>query len=172
MQDRLVDIGINLTDKQFNHDREEVLERAVEAGVDTLILTGTSLAESLAALELANRYPEHCFSTAGIHPHDAKSATEQCFSELKALYAEEKVVAVGETGLDFNRDFSPRPVQEEVFERQLEMAAEAGLPVFCHERDASERLAGIIRQHRDRLTGAGGSLFYRRQRGVIPLPRP
>ncbi|MGI9275376.1 MAG: TatD family hydrolase [Endozoicomonas sp.] len=153
MQDRLVDIGVNLTDKQFNHDREEVLERAVEAGVDTLILTGTSLSESIQALELANRYPEHCYSTAGIHPHDAKSATELCFSELKSLYREEKVVAVGETGLDFNRDFSPRPVQEAVFEQQLELAAETGLPVFCHERDASERLSAIIKQHRDKLSG-------------------
>lgn len=147
----LVDIGVNLTDKQFQKDRDDVVERAVEAGVGTLILTGTSVDESQQALELANRFPDQCFSTAGIHPHDAKSATDSCFQTLKSLFQEEKVVAAGEMGLDFNRDFSPRPVQESVFERQLELAVEGGMPAFCHERDAAERFADIVKAFRDDL---------------------
>jgi TatD DNase family protein len=153
MQPVLVDIGVNLTDKQFNKDREEVVERAVDAGVTTMILTGTAVKESVQALELTRRFPEHCFSTAGIHPHDAKNATEACFNELKGLMAEPSVVAAGEMGLDFNRDFSPRPVQESVFIRQLELAVETGLPAFCHERDASERFADIAKDYRDHLSG-------------------
>lgn len=152
MTPQLVDIGVNLSDKAFDKDRDEVISRAVEHGVTTMILTGTSLAESQEVLGLAKKYSEHCFCTAGIHPHGAKDANTQIFNELKALFSEPEVVAVGETGLDFNRDFSPRPVQEKVFERQLELAIECGLPLFCHERDASERFADIIRNYRDQVS--------------------
>lgn len=152
MTQQLVDIGVNLSDKAFDQDRDGVVSRAVEHGVTTMILTGTSLTESQKVLGLARKYSEHCFCTAGIHPHGAKDANTQTFKELKALYSEPVVVAVGETGLDFNRDFSPRPVQEKVFQRQLELAIESGLPLFCHERDASERFADIIRNYRDQVS--------------------
>ncbi|WP_286196638.1 TatD family hydrolase [Thalassotalea sp. G20_0] len=152
MTQQLVDIGVNLSDKAFDQDRDEVVSRAVEHGVTTMILTGTSLTESQKVLGLARKYSEHCFCTAGIHPHGAKDANTQTFKELKALFSEPEVVAVGETGLDFNRDFSPRPVQEKVFERQLELAIESGLPLFCHERDASERFADIIKNYRDQVS--------------------
>lgn len=149
MQPELVDIGVNLGDKAFDKDRDDVVERALEAGVTTMILTGTTLEESQQTLKLTEQYPDHCFTTAGIHPHYAKDATEQHFAELADMYALEKVVAVGEAGLDFNRDFSPRPVQEQVFEKQIEMAISTGLPLFCHERDASKRFADIVKAYRD-----------------------
>ncbi|WP_257296260.1 TatD family hydrolase [Endozoicomonas sp. YOMI1] len=148
---QLVDIGVNLSDKAFDKDRDGVVSRAIEHGVTTMILTGTSLTESQRVLGLARKYSEHCFCNAGIHPHEAKDANTQTFKELKALFSEPEVVAVGETGLDFNRDFSPRPVQEKVFERQLELAIDSGLPLFCHERDASQRFADIIKNYRDKV---------------------
>lgn len=147
----MIDIGVNLTDRQFNRDRDDVIERAIEAGVTTMILTGTDLDESQAALQLAEQYAGYCYSTAGMHPHNAKDATETSFRELSSLLQENKVVAVGETGLDFNRDFSPRPVQERVFERQLELAIQYQMPAFCHERDASQRFYDIVRDVRDEL---------------------
>ncbi|MCL6270401.1 TatD family hydrolase [Sansalvadorimonas sp. 2012CJ34-2] len=151
MQLELVDIGVNLGDKAFDKDRDDVVERALEAGVKTMILTGTTLEESVDTCKLADKYSECCYSTAGIHPHYAKDATDQHFDELKDLLAQPKVVAAGETGLDFNRDFSPRPIQEKVFERQVELAIETGKPLFCHERDASERFADIVKSYRDDL---------------------
>ena len=149
MKPALVDIGVNLGDKAFDKDRDDVVERALEAGLTTMILTGTTLEESRQTLKLAEQYSDYCFTTAGIHPHYAKDATEQHFAELADMYELEKVVAVGETGLDFNRDFSPRPVQEQVFEKQIELAIDKGLPLFCHERDASKRFADIVKAYRD-----------------------
>ncbi|WP_062270193.1 TatD family hydrolase [Endozoicomonas arenosclerae] len=151
MQSHLIDIGVNLTDKQFSKDRHDVVERAVEAGVSTMILTGTSVNESQHALELAREFPQHCYSTAGIHPHDAKNATESCYQTLKELFQAPEVVAAGEMGLDFNRDFSPRPVQEKVFQEQLQLAVDSGLPAFCHEREADERFCTIVKEFRDQL---------------------
>ena len=147
----LIDIGVNLSNKAFAKDREDVVERAIEAGIKAMILTGTSLPESNTVLELANIYPEFCYCTAGVHPHDAKDVRPEDINELKGLLKEDKVVAVGETGLDFNRDFSPRPIQESVFEQQIELAIETGLPLFCHERDASERFADIVKSYRDQI---------------------
>ena len=148
----MIDIGVNLTDKQFNRDREAVVERAVEAGVNTLILTGTDIEESVAALQLAREFALYCYSTAGIHPHSAKEATEGSFKELSSLFQEDKVVAAGEMGLDFNRDFSPRTIQESVFEQQLELAIQHNMPAFCHERGASQRFYDIVREVRDDLS--------------------
>ncbi len=145
----LIDIGVNLSDAAFDKDRGEVVERAIAAGVSTLILTGTTLAESQACLKLAEHYHDQCYTTAGIHPHYAKDATPQHFNELRSLYEQAKVVAVGEAGLDFNRGLSPRTVQEQVFEKQIELAIETGLPLFCHEREASKRFADIVKTYRD-----------------------
>ncbi|MDE1465547.1 TatD family hydrolase [Spartinivicinus poritis] len=147
----LIDIGVNLTNNRFDHDRKAVIERAINTGVATLILTGTDLTESEAALSLCQQWPEHCYSTAGIHPHYAKDFHTSQINNLKALAKEPQVKALGEMGLDFNRDFSPRPIQEHVFIQQLELAAELKLPVFCHERDAFERQRAILREFRDHL---------------------
>ena len=149
---QLIDIGVNLGDKAFHPDRDEVIQRALDAGVSTMVLTGTSLEESRQVLGLTQQYSHCCFATAGIHPHHAKEVRTETFAELKSLLINDKVVAIGETGLDFNRDFSPRPVQEKVFEQHLELAIETGMPLFCHERDASERFTEMVHACRDQLT--------------------
>jgi TatD DNase family protein len=149
----LVDIGINLTHRSFDRDRDAVIARAVTAGVATLVITGTSAADSQRAAALARARPTTSFSTAGVHPHHAKECDATTIGTLRSLAADANVVAIGECGLDFNRDFSPRDVQERWFEAQLELAVEVGLPVFLHERDAEERMLAILGKHRPKLLG-------------------
>ncbi|MBK3917196.1 hydrolase TatD [Pseudomonas stutzeri] len=154
---QLVDIGVNLTHRSFASAPSAVVERARAAGVTQMVLTGTSLAESEAALALCRELDEsrrHLFCTAGVHPHDASQWTTDSASQLRGLLAEPEVRAVGECGLDFNRDFSPRPLQERALEDQLQLAVELQLPVFLHERDASDRLLAILRPFRDHLPAA------------------
>jgi TatD DNase family protein len=147
----LVDIGVNLTHTAFRQDLDAVIARAWTAGVTRLVVTGTSADISLAAYNLALRYPCVLYATAGVHPHDARHWEEDTARRLSELAVHPEVVALGEMGLDFNRDFSPRPQQERVFEAQLELAAALRLPVFMHERDARERCIQILARHRDRL---------------------
>ena len=154
---QLIDIGVNLTHPTFASAPAAVVERARAAGVTQLVLTGTSLDESEAALKLCRALDEtrqHLFSTAGVHPHDASHWTADSASQLSALLSEPEVRAVGECGLDFNRDFSPRPQQERALEAQLQLAVELQQPVFLHEREASERLVAILRPFRDQLKAA------------------
>jgi len=153
MTARLADIGVNLADKRFDEDRYAVLERAREAGVALQVLTGISVADSRAAVELAQG-ADDLFTTAGVHPHVSREFDEPARAGLIELLEEPKVRAVGETGLDFNRDFSPRPDQERAFEEQLALAAERKLPVFLHQRDAHERFLPILLAFRDQLPGA------------------
>lgn len=153
----LVDIGLNLTHPSFAQDPEGILQRAQSAGVKQMVLTGTSVDESEAALALCRRLDpqgQRLFCTAGVHPHDASQWTVQHGSMLRQMFAEPEVRAVGECGLDFNRDFSPRPQQERVFEEQLQLAVETGLPVFLHEREAGTRMVEILRTFRDQLSAA------------------
>ena len=150
----LVDIGANLGHESFDRDREQVLARAREAGVAQIVVTGASEAESVTALGVARSEPGTLFSTAGVHPHHAKEWRSGSAAALERLAAEPEVVAIGETGLDFNRDFSPRPNQERAFEAHLELAAGLGMPVFLHERDAHERFLAIVSRWRDRLPRA------------------
>jgi len=147
----LVDIGCNLTHDSFDGDREAVLQRARDAGVVQMIVTGASDAGSRKALELARSHPGELFATAGVHPHHAADYDDETDRLLRTLSAEPQVVAVGETGLDYFRDFSPRPVQREVFERQLEIGIDSGLPVFLHMRDAHDDFFAILRERRERL---------------------
>jgi TatD DNase family protein len=154
---QLIDIGVNLTNSSFHDQQAAIVERALEAGVTQMVLTGTSLAVSEQALELCQQLDNsgaHLFATAGVHPHDAKAWDAGSERQLRQLLNEPRVRAVGECGLDFNRDFSPRPLQEKALEAQLALAAELRLPVFLHERDASERLLAILKDYRDHLTGA------------------
>src|SRR5262245_52393142 len=118
----MIDIGANLTHKSFKRDLDLVLERARAAEVERIIVTGTSLDGSERALELAREHPTRLRSTAGIHPHDARHASPQALRSLAALAREPEVVAVGECGLDFDRDFSPRDAQRRAFEAQIELA--------------------------------------------------
>jgi TatD DNase family protein len=147
----LIDIGANLGHKSFRDDLDAVLERARAAGLEKIVVTGTSERASARASEIAAGHPGFLYATAGVHPHEARSCSEQTLARLRELCRAAHTVAVGECGLDFNRDFSPRPVQERWFEAQLELAAELGMPVFLHERDAHGRFAAILKQHRPRL---------------------
>lgn len=149
-----MDIGVNLTNSSFKNRLEQVVEEAVAAKVSVMVVTGTSADSSEKAWQLATKFPEHLYSTAGIHPHDAKTANESSLSQIKALLQEEKVLAVGETGLDFNRDFSPRPTQEKVFQQHLELAVETGKPLFLHQRDAHERFLPMLKECRDHISNA------------------
>ena len=142
-----IDIGINLTNKQFAGEYDEVIDRAISAGVEQILLTGTSVRSSKEALALAEEYPETLFATAGIHPHDAKTMNTESIKILAALLKVKKVVAVGECGLDFDRDFSPRPVQESCFHAQLSLAEEVQKPLFLHERAAFDRFIAILKEH-------------------------
>lgn len=154
---QLIDIGVNLTNPSFADKHQAVLDRAYAAGVCQLILTGTSVEGSEQALELCRQLDEtaqRLFATAGIHPHSASDWNADSDQRLRSLLKEPNVVAVGECGLDFNRDFSPRPQQEKVLEEHLAMAVELQLPVFLHERDASQRLLEILRDYRDQLPAA------------------
>ncbi|MCA9707895.1 MAG: TatD family hydrolase [Myxococcales bacterium] len=147
----LVDIGLNLAHRSFDADRAEVLDRARRAGVIHMVVTGTSLAVSRRAVALAERHPGLLSATAGVHPHDAKHWGDDSSAALSTLAARPQVLAIGECGLDFDRDFSPRPAQERCFETQLELAAQTGLPVFLHERGAHERFTDILAAFRPRL---------------------
>lgn len=154
---QLIDIGVNLTNSSFHGKEADIVERAQQAGVVQLVVTGTSLEGSEQALELCQQLDEpghRLFTTAGVHPHDAKSWGVDSERQLRHLLAQPRVKAVGECGLDFNRDFSPRPEQEKALHAHLALAVETHLPVFLHERDASERLLAILKDYRDQLPAA------------------
>ena len=142
----LVDIGANLTHDSFDHDRDAVLQRAREAAVAQLVVTGASREHSPKALALAQAHPGVLFATAGVHPHHANEYTSECDAEIRALHAHPEVVAVGECGLDYFRDFSPRRAQRRAFERQLQVAADIGKPLFLHQRDAHDDFVAIMRE--------------------------
>lgn len=149
----MFDIGLNLTSSQFAKDRDEVVTRAFDAGVKGLLLTGTNLHESQQAQQLARRY-EHCWSTAGVHPHDSSSWVDNSAEVIYTLAKTEEVVAIGECGLDFNRNFSTPAEQESAFTAQLALAAELEMPVFMHCRDAHERFLTLLEPWLDKLPGA------------------
>jgi TatD DNase family protein len=146
-----VDIGVNLAHRSFHADRKQVIERALAAGVRTMIITGTSVAGSCEGLRIAREHHGKLFATAGVHPHDSRNCTETTISELRQLAANNQVVAIGECGLDFNRDFSPRPQQEKWFEAQVALAEEMQMPLFLHERDARQRFCEILAAARKRV---------------------
>ena len=150
----LVDIGANLTHASFRDDLPAVLDRAREAGVEQIVVTGASEDESRAARALAALHPQRLHSTTGVHPHLAREWSDATAETFRGLASSAEVVAIGETGLDFNRDFSPRPEQERAFEAQLELASALGMPVFMHERDAAERFIAILEGHRHHLGAA------------------
>ena len=140
----LTDIGINLTNKQYRRDRDAVVERALAAGVSRMIVTGTSVEASIEAQQLASQRPGVLWSTAGVHPHDAKQLDAAGVERLRDLCSQPCVVAVGECGLDYNRDFSPRAQQRRAFGWQLQLAADLKLPVFLHQRDAHDDFSAML----------------------------
>ncbi len=154
----LVDIGANLTHPSFGEDLPEVLQRARHAGVSAMVVTGTSIGGSQAALALAVAHGP-LYATAGVHPHEAAHCDAGTLPALRKMLAQPKVVAAGECGLDFNRNYSPHPDQEKWFVAQVELASELDKPLFLHSRDAHPRFADILRAHRDRLPPAVAHCF-------------
>ncbi|HUO18472.1 MAG TPA: TatD family hydrolase [Steroidobacteraceae bacterium] len=152
-QPPLIDIGINLGHDSYDADRDAVLERARAAGVVQMMVTGATLAGSREAAVLARQHPGVLFATAGVHPHHAAELGAADMDELGALAAAPEVVAVGECGLDYFRDFSPRAAQRAAFHRQLELAARLGKPVFLHQREAHADFLAILREHGPRHRG-------------------
>lgn len=147
---QLIDIGSNLTSNRFRHDLPQVLARARAAGVVAQWVTGTSLAASQAAIALADAHAG-LYATVGVHPHEASQFNSATLKEMADLSRHAKVVAIGETGLDFNRDFSPRTQQEAAFSEQLQLAARLQKPVFLHQRDAHTRFLPLLKEQRDQL---------------------
>lgn len=148
----LVDIGVNLTNKSLLRDLDAVMQRALEAGVTQMVVTGTSIEESAKAIELCGQYPERLVSTCGIHPHHASDWGETSFAQLETLAQQPSVRAIGETGLDFNRNYSPPEAQEIAFCQQMELAAALEMPMFCHQRDAHRRFVELLAEYRDSIT--------------------
>ena len=155
----LIDIGINLTHDSFDHDRDAVIQRAADAGVTRMVVTGSSLASTQAAIELVKQHPLQMRCTAGVHPHHASDLDSAQLNAFHALARQPEVVAVGECGLDYFRNFSPREAQLKAFGEQLALAAEVGKPVFLHQRDAHEDFMSVLRQHRSALAGGVAHCF-------------
>ncbi|WP_081136462.1 TatD family hydrolase [Halomonas sp. BC2] len=149
----LVDIGANLTHESFQRDLSDVIARARAANVTRMIVTGTDVAHARQAVEMARQFTG-LYATAGVHPHDASGWSENVAQALGDLYTLPEVVAVGECGLDFNRNFSTPQEQERAFEAQLALAAASGLPLFLHERDAGQRMREILHHWRDDISHA------------------
>lgn len=143
----LVDIGVNLAHESFDADRAEVIARARAAGVARMIVTGSTLESSAVAQQLAQQNPA-LFATAGVHPHHAGEIGGKDRSVLEYLAARPGVVAVGECGLDYYRDLSPRTAQDVAFRMQLEIAVETGLPIFLHQRDAHRPCIAVLDEYR------------------------
>ena len=141
----MIDIGANLTHSSFQADLEDVIARARQAGVEQIIVTGTTVAESLVGAGIAEKHS--LYATCGVHPHHARDCNDATITSLRDIARHARVVAIGECGLDFNRNYSPHPDQERWFVAQLELGIELGMPLFLHSRDAHPRFADILKNH-------------------------
>lgn len=146
------DIGINLPDKRLSVP--DVISSAINNDVTGMLVIGTDIQQSTDALAIAHQFPEYLYASAGIHPHYAKDAEQNFVQSLNALAEDKKVVAIGECGLDFNRNFSPPDIQKRIFEQQLELACDLKLPVYLHERDAFEEQISLLKRYSNYLNGA------------------
>ena len=143
---KFVDSHVHLDDEKFDADRDAVIERARAVGVERMMAIGTGNPPDLeVAVRQANRYP-FIYATIGVHPHDASKATPETWTRLRELAAHPKVLAIGEIGLDYHYDFSPRDVQRAVFEQQLALAAGSGKPIVIHTREAWDDTVEILRE--------------------------
>lgn len=149
--DKSFDIGVNLTNTQFSNDYELQIKQAKAAGVSHLCITGTSEQESILAAKMAQQYGQ-VYATAGVHPHDAKDVSDNYLNVLKDLYQNHpSVKAIGECGLDFNRNYSPQETQIKVFDEQLQLASELNAPLFLHQRDAHQAFIEQLKGRRNQL---------------------
>jgi TatD DNase family protein len=159
MNPPLADIGLNLAHDSFDHDRAQVIDAARAAGVRYMVITGSTLESTRAAIELARSAPDAFRATAGVHPHHAREFHDADIPALRALLLAPEVGAAGECGLDYFRNFSPHEDQERVFRTQLELAAGTGKPVFLHQRDAHDAFMAILRDYRPRLSAGVAHCF-------------
>lgn len=150
----MIDIGANLCHDSFESDRDEVLAAAREMGVHHIVVTGSCMKSVPAACELASKHPTLLSATAGIHPHHAEQVDDNCMALLSEYGSKTEVVASGEMGLDFYRDFCPHDVQERAFHRQMEWAVSINKPAFLHQRDAHDRFLPILKEYLDHLPAA------------------
>ncbi|MCP5093202.1 MAG: hydrolase TatD [Gammaproteobacteria bacterium] len=155
----LVDIGANLAHDSFIDDRNEILKRAADAGVTRIIVTGSSDTSNVQAAALAELHPGVLYSTAGVHPHHASDYNDESDALIRELVHKDVVVAVGECGLDYFRNFSPRDAQLDAFRRQLTIATECRLPVFLHQRDAHDDFVEVLESSLPALTRAVAHCF-------------
>lgn len=147
----LIDIGANLGHESFAGDLDRVIEDAMEAGIVHILVTGASVAGSREAIALASRFDGFLSATAGIHPHEAAHCDADAIAVLRGLAGLDCTRAVGETGLDYFRDFSPRDAQRDAFEAQLRLAVELQMPAFLHQRDGHGDFIAILREYRNAL---------------------
>lgn len=159
MPQELIDIGANLAHDSFDDDREAVLARAAEAGVSRIVVTGSSDQSNRDAAALAKARPGVLYATAGMHPHHASEYTEASDTLIRKLADNGDIVAVGECGLDYFRNFSPREAQLNAFKAQLEIAADTGLPVFLHQRDAHDDFVEVLEPMLPKLSHAVAHCF-------------
>ena len=155
----LIDIGVNLSHNNFDEDRDAVMKRAATAGVTRMIVTGSSDESNEAALRLAESHRSVLHATAGVHPHHASDYDNATDARIRELAARDAVVAIGECGLDYCRNFSPRDAQLAAFQAQLEIAADKGMPVFLHQRDAHDDFIKILEPMLPRLPRAVAHCF-------------
>ena len=159
MPHTFIDIGANIAHDSFDEDRTEMMQRAADAGVGRIIVTGSSDTSNVQAAELAEQSPGVLFSTAGVHPHHASDYTDESDALIRALIQKDHVVAVGECGLDYFRNLSPREAQLNAFRRQLDIAKESGLPVFLHQRDAHDDFVELLEPALPELSRAVAHCF-------------
>lgn len=156
---QLIDVGANLTHDSFDADREAVIGRALDAGVERMIVTGSTVETSRAGAALAAHWPGRLYATAGVHPHHASEYAEGTTAELERLARDAVVVAVGECGLDHYRNFSPPDAQARAFDAQLALAGRLGMPVFLHQREAHAPFLEVLDRHLDELPAAVAHCF-------------
>ncbi len=142
---RLIDTHAHLDFSEFDADRQKVITRAQEAGVEIIVNAGAGLEASQAGVALAETYPQ-VYAAVGVHPHEATTLNEDVLAELRVLARHPRVVAIGEIGLDYYRDLSPRPVQRQAFQQQLALASEVGKPIIVHDREAHQDVMNMLRQ--------------------------
>lgn len=140
------DSHAHLDDGRFDKDRDKIIERAKENKIDNILNPGADLNTSIRAVNLAEKYPM-IYAAVGVHPHNVKDMDEDTIEILKALSNREKVVAIGEIGLDFHYDHSPRDVQRKWFKEQIKLAKEVNLPIIIHDREAHGEVFDILKEH-------------------------
>ena len=148
----MIDTHAHLNDFKFDNDLDAVISRASAVGVDKIIVCGYDMASSRSAVKMALQY-DSVFASVGIHPHDAKHFTDKALCEITELSECNKVIAIGEIGLDFHYDFSPREEQFAAFEAQIKLAGELNMPIIVHSRESNPEALEVLRQNKTNIVG-------------------